>query len=1285
MRPDEWTNPKKKSKGRRWREQRKTRLGLSGHGPVCRRAGQPAHGSERAGKPNHLTLAGQLYNLGVSCLIDTGSTDSIVSSETFQRIPTEQRPQLTEEKGEYTGVDGRRLRIWGRMDVPLVFGHVKVWQSLLVADIDGEVLLGMDFLMNHQCSLDLKRGLVRVGKEELRCWDQNEDRAHFRVTTEAQVELQPHESRTIVARVQRTGEVTQWGLIEPSVQLSDNPKVMVGRTLVSTAQDGVPVRVHNGSDEKAVIRADQLLGWCESVESCTAAGQSSRKGPKKVRSMHKPHLRSRDADVPAHLVDLYQRSSIHLQSHQKAQLRQVLIEYQHVFAKSKGDRGQTGIVKHGIDTGSARPIKQPPRRLPFAKREIEREEIAKMEAGGVIRPSTSPWAAPVVLVKKKDGSMRFCIDYRLLNDVTVKDAYPLPRIDDCLDSLGGALWFSTMDLNAGYWQVEMEEESKAKTAFATRSGLYEFNVMPFGLACAPSTFERLMEEVMRGMQWEECLIYLDDIISFGKDFNQELQRVVRILKRLQAANLKLNPKKCHLFQKQVEFLGHTVSAEGVHASDDKVRAVREWPVPQNVSEVRSFLGLCSYYRKFIKDFAQTARPINALVKKNSTFRWTEECQTAFEALKDTLTEAPVLAYPDVEKTFILDTDASKGAVGAVLSQVHDGVERPVAYYSKTLNIHEQRYCITRKEMVAVVYATRKFKAYLWGQSVKLRTDNAAVSFMLHLKEPEGQLARWVEELSAYDLQLEHRAGRSHNNADAMSRRPCKQCGRLEGSLGPSGVLDLPEDADEQSQRQEVPEEDPGVGTCTAVTRRQRAERERVAPPHAWLEGWDNLEVRDSQLRDREIGPIMDALDKGSPKPNWSAISGGPQALKTLWGQWDRLSVRDGVLYRRWEDDSGDSVRWQVVVPTEKRQEVLEQMHDSPAAGHMGVHRTVDRVRQSFFWAGVRRDVRQHCRRCDSCTAMKKRKEAPKVPMKQIQTGARDERLAVDITGPFTQTKSGNKYVVVIGDYFTKWSEAYAIPNQEAKTVAKAIAERWACTWGAPRFLHSDQGRNFESDLFKRVMDLLGVKKTRTTALHAQGNGMIERFNRTLAHMLSIYAHDHPDEWDGHLCFASMAYNSSVHSTTGFTPYKLRMAEEMRLPMQALIPDPRDEPEDDELEYRDYVDELKSKLRKAHEVARQVTKKQMKVYKDRYDVKATPRQLEVGQAVWLYRPYRKKGVCPKLQSKWDRVYVVTGKLDDVLYRVQKGKTGKAQVVHIQRLMRYEGPDQPTWWKAPNPRQ
>ena len=994
----------------------------------------------------------------------------------------------------------------------------------------------------------------------------------------------------------------------------------------------------------------------------------------------------------------------------------MLHQYGDIFSAFKGDVGRTGLVKHKIDTGNARPIKQPPRRLPFAKREIEKAEVEKMLKQGIIQPSTSPWASPVVLVGKRDGTTRFCVDYRKLNEVTLKDAYPLPRPDDLIDSLADAKWFSTMDLSSGYWQVEMDPESRAKTAFATsRNGLFEFSVMAFGLANAPSTFERLMEGVLKNLAWEECLVYLDDIISFGTTFEQELARLMRIFDRLRAANLKLKPSKCHFFQTGVDFLGHHVSRDGVHTSQDKTEAVRDWPVPRNVKEVKSFYGLCTYYRKFVQNFAQIARPLTNLVRKNEKFHWTPECQQAFEGLKEALTTAPVLAYPRPDGDLILDTDASQFAVGSVLSQRQpDGQVRVVAYASKILNSHERRYCTTRKEMLAVVTALRKFKTYLWGRPILLRTDNAAVNYMLHIKEPEGQLARWLEELGCYNLQVTHRPGRSHGNADALSRRPCRQCGRNdEAGLKDGSVPDsrgtegaLPERSTQQevkARRGEISTQDEAVlpvdkgrrkptdsssdvQPCMAVTRQQQQQQQaqhELAQQDGILPNWDRLELHDGQVRDPEIGLIMAAIEDGQGRPPWAKVASESQAVKTLWGQWNRLSIRNTLLYRRWEDESGQKVRWQLVVPVELRHEVLQHTHDSPAAGHMGVHRTIERVRQGFFWPGIKRDVRCYCRQCDACTARKLPDGAPRVPLQEYVIGTPNTRVSVDLTGPLPETQKGNKYILVMADHFDKWCECVALPSQEAGTVARAVAEKWICRWGAPFHLHSDQGRQFESQLFHDVMKWFGVKKTRATSFHAQSNGMVERLNKTIKQMLTIYTKDCPDRWDESLQFMCMAYNSSVHSTTGFSPFRLRCGEEMRLPIHVMTGDPNEEVSQESVvkDYRTYLDELKDNLKKAHDIARKVTRKNVKVYKDHYDVRASPREFQAGQPVWLYKPQRTKGVCPKLQCKWDKVYIITHRLDDVLYRVQKGQNGKGQVVHIQRLMPYHGRNPPTWWKPP----
>lgn len=318
---------------------------------------------------------------------------------------------------------------------------------------------------------------------------------------------------------------------------------------------------------------------------------------------------------------------------EKEELKDLLWQYQDVFSKNNQDIGRTHRVEHRIETGNAAPIRTQPRRLPIGKKKTEQEEVQKMLDNGIIEPSRSAWSSAIVLVPKKDGSTRFCVDYRKLNDVTIKDAYPLPRVDDCLDALANSKWFSSMDLNSGFWQIGMAEEHKEKTAFSTSLGLFHFKVMPFGLCNSPSTLSRLLEDVLRGLQWEECLLYMDDIIVPGPSFTECLKRLEHIFQRLKNANLKLKPSKCNLFQKSVKFLGHVVSDKGVHTDPDKTEAVRIWPVPKTVKEVRSFLGLCSYYRRFVSGFANIARPLHKLCEKNSKFTWNEDCQKAFNSLK----------------------------------------------------------------------------------------------------------------------------------------------------------------------------------------------------------------------------------------------------------------------------------------------------------------------------------------------------------------------------------------------------------------------------------------------------------------------------------------------------------------------------------------------------------------------------------------------------------------------------------------------------------------------------
>ena len=556
-------------------------------------------------------------------------------------------------------------------------------------------------------------------------------------------------------------------------------------------------------------------------------------------------------DVPDGVQDrlwaMVERAGSQLTPTQMKELYAVLLEYHDLFAQGPTDFGRTGVIKHDIDTGEAKPIRQQVRRIPPYKRDEAKKLLQEMLEKDVIQPSSSPWASPIVLVQKKDGSTRFCIDYRKVNTVTRKDAYPMPRVDDTLDTLAGAKWFSTLDLISGYWQVEVNPKDREKTAFCTPEGLFEFKVMPFGLCNAPATFQRLMDMVLAGVQWTSCLVYIDDVVILGKTFKEHLQNLVAVFKRLRSSSLKLKPKKCNFCSAEVDFLGHIVSANGVRTDPSKTMQVSQWPIPTSRKEVQQFLGLANYYQRFVKDFATIAKPLHRLTERNVQFGWSKESHTAFELLRKRLTTAPVLAFPDYSREFILDTDASDTGLGAVLSQIQDdGSERVISYASRVLSRAERRFCVTRRELLAVVTFVQHFRPYLLGREFLLRTDHGSLTWLSNFKQPEGQLARWLERLQEFHLRIQHRPGKKHQNADALSRRPCSQCGR------DNHDSDMPEKI--EAVQQEI---------------------------NSTLSEKTPAEIRQLQLDDKPIGLLLEAVEKGI-KPKLAEVKTlGPVAQRLL--------------------------------------------------------------------------------------------------------------------------------------------------------------------------------------------------------------------------------------------------------------------------------------------------------------------------------------------------------------------------------------------------------------------
>ena len=442
------------------------------------------------------------------------------------------------------------------------------------------------------------------------------------------------------------------------------------------------------------------------------------------------------------------------------------------FSDESGLIGRTDFVQHEIDTGTSLPVHSAPYRVSAAERKVIAEQVSEMEAAGVVRPSVSPWSSPVVLTKRSDGRLRFCVDYRRLNDKTRKDVYPLPRMDDVLERLGGAKVFTTLDLANGYWQVPIAERDQPKTAFVTPDGLYEFRRMPFGLCNAPATFQRLVNRALTGLKWTACLVYLDDILVYGRDLSEHNMRLRLVLKALGEAGLTLNLKKCLFAADSVKYLGHLVTAEGLSPNPEKVQDIVNFPIPKTISQLRGFLGLASFYRRFVPSFANISRPLVNLLKKGAYLKWELEEQAAFDTLKRKLSEPPVLIHFQEDSPIEVHIDASGLGLGAVLCQKFQGAIHPVTFISRHLTDTESRYHANELECLALIWALEKLHSYVYGRPhFTMFSNSSALVWLKSKKEVKGKLARWVLFLADDNFDLIHVKGKRNIVPNVLSRNP----------------------------------------------------------------------------------------------------------------------------------------------------------------------------------------------------------------------------------------------------------------------------------------------------------------------------------------------------------------------------------------------------------------------------------------------------------------------------------------------------------------------------------
>lgn len=903
---------------------------------------------------------------------------------------------------------------------------------------------------------------------------------------------------------------------------------------------------------------------------------------------------------------------------EQQKVRMLLQKHKAVFSAHEGDLGCTDLIQHEIPLLDNVPIRQRYRRIPPSDYEAVKSHIHQLLEANVIRESCSPYASPIVIVRKKDGSLRLCVDYRQLNSRIRRDSFPLPRIEESLDALCGARWFSTMDLASGYNQVPVAEADRMKTAFCTPFGLFEFNRMPFGLCNAPSTFQRLMERMFGAQHFETLLLYLDDIIVFSASVDQHLERLDSVLARLRREGLKVKLEKCCFFQAEVRYLGHVISKDGVSTDPDKVAAVAMWAPPQTVAELRSFLGFASYYRRFVKGFAKVAAPLHRLVAevgKGSQGRrtplrgaWSEACSQSFEELKSRLVSAPVLAYADFSRPFILEVDASLSGLGAVLSQEKDGRVTPIAYASRSLSRSERKmpnYSSMKLEFLALKWAMAdKFREYLLGHKCVVWTDNNPLSHLRTAKLGATE-QRWAAQLEVFDYSIKYRSGRVNRNADALSRQhpPDSAPATIAGTPLPvmlqrSIELVCPAPV-VQSAVSALP-----VPSGLDLTALQKADPAIDTFANFWRRG-----TRPSRLEHQALArPVLDLLR-----------------------QWERIVEHDSVLHRRvCRSDGGEDIL-QVLLPATLRDEVLQQLHQGH--GHQGVERTTELIRARCYWPRMYEDIKEWCRRCERCT-LTRSDSSGKAPMGHLVAAKPNQVLAIDFT-VLEMARDGKEHVLVMTDVFSKFTQAVPTSDQRAPTVAGILVREWFYKFGIPARIHSDQGRNFESALVHQLCQLYGITKTHTTPYHPQGNAQCERFNRTLHGLLCALPAPSKAEWPRHLPQVLICYNTTIHQTTGESPYLLMFGQEPNLPVDFLL---GRVPVQTAGTVSDWLLEHSGRLQVAFDGARDRIELAARLRKERHDQKISDNPLAESQLVYL-RNTSVRGR-NKIQDAWGPIkYVV----------------------------------------------
>lgn len=1193
-------------------------------------------------------------------LLDTGASLSVIK---FEALPIS--IPIHFEEVVVNGVGGQIISK-GYVNLRLNYESNKsfihkfyVFENL---PIKADGILGLDFLTKFECNIDLDNNNLILKHE-------------FEPPSEIKIFDEPHYQNNTLKIPPRSESIhfikLKTKLKDDSVIIADELKedVFLASSIISPGKYTIPVKILNVSDNEISLPAfEPNIYSLSDYEICQFTKTKS-----KVNR----------AEQLKNLLKLE-----HLNNEERNSIESICNKYSDIFYVPGDTLTTTNVCEQKITLKpNSTPVYTKPYRLPQSLKPEIKKQIQDMIKNDIIEEAQSEWSSPILLVPKKsnnnDKKWRLVIDFRKLNEKIVDDKYPLPNITEILDSLTGAVYFTHLDLYQGYYQVNLNKDSRPLTAFTTDTGQYQLKRMPQGLKTSPNFFSKVISISMSGLNFEKCFVYLDDLIVFGRNLDSHNKNLIDVFERLRKVNFKLSPEKCQFMKKEILYLGHVVTKDGVLPDPEKVAILQKYPRPQNTDEVRRFTAFCNYYRKFIKSFSEITVPLNQLCRKNVPFIWTNECESAFQYLKKCLTTPPILQYPnfDADNEFIIQTDASGIAVGAVLC---NNDLKPVAYASRPLNKAERQYPTVEKELVAIVWAIKYFKPYIFGREFTILTDHKPLVYLFGMKDPSTRLMKFRLLLEEFNFKVVYIKGNENVVADALSRIVVTsdelkrmneqfvnvmtrgQKKRLEQQLieskksgENSGDIDLPTDKWPDQPR------------VVDILKKPYDSVEMIFMKEEELQKLRNKnEIREEY----ECFSIIEKKGALCINLNFKACFSRAEFVQKLSWYCEQVDIKeicivktkDNVefvkdlcneikLREKWSGPRICILRGVTSITQEnERNFILNDYHLLPTSGHAGVRRMVNNIKRRYYWPNIDKDVQEYVKKCSKCQLMKHSRHT-KQPMEMTSTASSAfEKIFLDLVGPLDKDIDDNCYILSIQCELSKFVLAYPLKNKETVTVARTFVNNFILIFGIPKIIATDRGTEFVSSTMNEVSNLLGIQKLTSTSYHHQSIGALENAHKHLGSFLRIQCEKHHDSWSYWLPYWCFGFNNTVHTATKYTPYELVFGKPSNIPSRVIDDNNTVSPL---YNHDDYALNLKYRLQTACKDARNnlvLSKEKQKQY---YDKTTNPIVYEKDSLILV-----KNETGRKLHPLYEGPYIV---IEDLGCNVKIQKNNKYEIVHKNR--------------------